>query len=526
MRRSFARRRFQSMYDISDEDLTFEDSYRDSDEDVEDVEDEDDYVDDDDTDLDFTDVVAGKDHKKNYEVDFVVHSIEGIVKNQDDEVTHVSNILGIQKQHTATLLRHFHWNKERLIDRYVEDSTEVLNKAGVIIDNTKTSKLIKVPGFICDICCNNDEDLDTLALSCEHRFCKNCYEHYLTQKIKDDDGNLRILCMANDCNVIVDEETIELIVNKDIHDRYRTLLNRTYVNDKEYLRWCPVPNCEYVIECHIPHISLTSIVPTVECVCTHRFCFGCGLPDHQPSICVLVKKWIKKCDDYSETEDWISTHTKECGKCHSNIEKIGGSNYMTCCKCKYEFCWVCMGPWSKHGTSWYNCDRYDEKTIDAKYKQAESRASLERYLLYYNRFANHEQSAKLDRELYNKTEKKMVEMQQISDLSWIEVQFLKKAVDILVQCRITLKWTYVFAFYLARNDQTNVFEDNQRDLEMAVEQLLELLEKPIEAEIIAELKQQILDKTVYVGSHREGLLEDTAKGLLESRWEFQVDIKN
>ncbi|GET04525.1 putative Ariadne-1 protein [Rhizophagus clarus] len=455
-----ARRRFQSMYDISDEDLTFEDSYRDSDEDVEDVEDEDDYVDDDDTDLDFTDVVAGKDHKKNYEVDFVVHSIEGIVKNQDDEVTHVSNILGIQKQHTATLLRHFHWNKERLIDRF----------------------------------------------------------RYLSF--------ILILCMANDCNVIVDEETIELIVNKDIHDRYRTLLNRTYVNDKEYLRWCPVPNCEYVIECHIPHISLTSIVPTVECVCTHRFCFGCGLPDHQPSICVLVKKWIKKCDDYSETEDWISTHTKECGKCHSNIEKIGGSNYMTCCKCKYEFCWVCMGPWSKHGTSWYNCDRYDEKTIDAKYKQAESRASLERYLLYYNRFANHEQSAKLDRELYNKTEKKMVEMQQISDLSWIEVQFLKKAVDILVQCRITLKWTYVFAFYLARNDQTNVFEDNQRDLEMAVEQLLELLEKPIEAEIIAELKQQILDKTVYVGSHREGLLEDTAKGLLESRWEFQVDIKN
>lgn len=49
-------------------------------------------------------------------------------------------------------------------------------------------------------------------------------------------------------------------------------------------------------------------------------------------------------------------------------------------------------------------------------------------------------------------------MQQTSDLSWIEVQFLKKAVDVTVQCRTTLKWTYAFAFYLARTNQTELFE--------------------------------------------------------------------
>ena len=45
-------------------------------------------------------MVAEKDRKKPYEVDFKVHSIEGIVKNQD-EVTHVANILGILKEHAA-----------------------------------------------------------------------------------------------------------------------------------------------------------------------------------------------------------------------------------------------------------------------------------------------------------------------------------------------------------------------------------------------------------------------------------------
>lgn len=40
-----------------------------------------------------------------------------------------------------------------------------------------------------------------------------------------------------------------------------------------------------------------------------------------------------------------------------------------------------IGPWSEHGTSWYNCNRYDEKSShEARDSQTQSRASLERYL--------------------------------------------------------------------------------------------------------------------------------------------------
>jgi ariadne-1 len=60
---------------------------------------------------------------------------------------------------------------------------------------------------------------------------------------------------------------------------------------------------------------------------------------------------------------------------------------------------------------------------------------------------------------------------------------------------------------------------------MATEHLSELLEKPLEREKIAELRQNVLDKTVYVKQRREILLEDTAKGLLEGRWSFFVDLK-
>lgn len=60
---------------------------------------------------------------------------------------------------------------------------------------------------------------------------------------------------------------------------------------------------------------------------------------------------------------------------------------------------------------------------------------------------------------------------------------------------------------------------------MATEQLSELLEKPLESEKIAELRQAVLDKTVYVKLRREILLEDTAKGLQEGRWQFFVQLK-
>ena len=81
---------------------------------------------------------------------------------------------------------------------------------------------------------------------------------------------------------------------------------------------------------------------------------------------------------------------------------------------------------------------------------------------YYNRWANHEQSAKLSKEVYAKTEKKMEEMQITSELTWIEVQFARKAVDEVERCRTTLKWTYAMAFYLDKGNEKELFEDNQR----------------------------------------------------------------
>lgn len=106
-------------------------------------------------------------------------------------------------------------------------------------------------------------------------------------------------------------------------------------------------------------------------------------------------------------------------------------------------------------------------------------------------------SLKFEHKLYASVKEKMEEMQQ-HNMSWIEVQFLKRAVDILCQCRQTLMYTYVFAYYLQKNNQSVIFEDNQRDLESATETLSEYLERDITSENLADIKQKVQDKYRYV----------------------------
>jgi ariadne-1 len=188
------------------------------------------------------------------------------------------------------------------------------------------------------------------------------------------------------------------------------------------LRWCPSPDCNNAIK-----VQYVESKP-VTCKCNHTFCFHCGENWHDPVKCHLLRRWIKKCDDDSETSNWIAANTKECPKCNVTIEKDGGCNHMVCKSqnCKTEFCWVCLGQWEPHGSSWYNCNRYDEEDAKvARDAQEKSRSALQRYLFYCNRYMNHMQSLKFESKLYASVKEKMEEMQQ-HNMSWIEVCFAFK----------------------------------------------------------------------------------------------------
>ncbi|KAI6166007.1 hypothetical protein EDD17DRAFT_1774563 [Pisolithus thermaeus] len=551
-------------YDYSDDDGEY---YYDDDEDMMSAqEDEDSASSDDGMDMDeFGDdfKVPQRTVRKTYEIEYDSLPQSAVEKLVLNDIEHISGIFGVEASTASLLLRYMSWNKERLIEKYMDNASAVTVAAGISppsraspsalgpdrsqgsSSNARTSGLrrtarqtsapmkVKSQPFICPICFD-DTQASFSALACDHTFCSGCWTAYITSKIREE-GEHAIRCMAEGCALVAPDRFVRTALADDPEtwERFNELLVRHFVASNPNLKYCPYPSCTYTVSCPTAasKSALTTVVPIVTCGADasppHRFCFGCPIEsDHRPVICPVAKMWLKKCRDDSETANWIKSNTKECSHCQSTIEKNGGCNHMTCKKCKHEFCWVCMGPWSEHGTAWYSCNRYDEKAgVDARDAQSKSRASLERYLHYYNRWANHEQSAKLSVELYAKTEKKMEEMQVTSNLTWIEVQFMKKAVDEVFKCRMTLKWTYAMAYYLEKGNQKELFEDNQRDLERAVEDLSELLESQIEPEIIPTLRQKVTDKTVYVSKRNEIMLEDTAKGFLEGRWRWNVPVE-
>lgn len=73
------------------------------------------------------------------------------------------------------------------------------------------------------------------------------------------------------------------------------------------------------------------------------------------------------------------------------------------------------------------------------------------------------------------------------------MRFLRDAVKVLHVSRRTLCYTFVFAYFLKKNNQVEMFEDNQSDLESAVERLSEYLEEEITTENVTELKINIQD---------------------------------
>ncbi|KAF9483117.1 hypothetical protein BDN70DRAFT_874165 [Pholiota conissans] len=611
-----------SDYDISDDDADYYDDEEMMDGTQDDEEGDDDTESADDMDYGDDFKVSTKAKRKPYEVEYESLSQQAVEKLMQRDVDHICGIFGVEPDTASLLLRHSKWNKEKLIENYMDNANSVLVAAGVTLPEpaetsarthnitsssqqqssasrrpaTRGSKLlglasssksgVKSPSppkalsrtpsrktdepFVCTICFNDAPDLQTLALDCEHMFCTDCWTDYVMAKVRDESEH-SIRCMAEGCALVAPDQFVRTILlapagpdtseeeqaaKEKTWDRLQELFVRHFVACNTNLKFCPYPSCTNTVSCPsaASKSSLTTVVPIVSCGARgigaqdsassmsssqqfvnglglkgkeHKFCFGCPIEsDHRPVICSVAKMWMKKCRDDSETANWIKSNTKECSQCQSTIEKNGGCNHMTCKKCKHEFCWVCMGPWSEHGTAWYSCNRYDEKTgVDARDAQSKSRASLERYLHYYNRWANHEQSAKLALDLYAKTEKKMEEMQITSALTWIEVQFMKKAVEEVDKCRMTLKWTYAMAYYLAKGNEKDLFEDNQRDLEKAVEDLSELLESPIEAENIPTLRQQVTNKTVYVQKRNEIVLEDTAVGFLEGRWKWNVSVE-
>ncbi|EGD74048.1 ariadne protein [Salpingoeca rosetta] len=442
-----------------------------------------------------------------------------LIAQQVHLIKEISSVLQLPHGTARVLLEHFGWSKEQLMERYwTEDHDKLFADARCIQPKDMKDQCDE---DMCSIC-GNDNKEELLQIGCGHGFCHECWVAYLEEKILSQ-GKQSIECPEYNCNILVDESTVTSLLKGPAHAetlaRYYERVADAIVDSKKTMRWCPAPDCKFAV------IAPHSKCKMVKCKCGFEFCFQCGQENHTPVLCLMLKAWLKKCADDSETSNWLQAHTKPCPKCASVIEKNGGCNHMSCRKCKHEFCWICLGDWEPHGSSWFNCTRFnDSETAVVREKVDASRSLLKRYLFYFDRFKNHQSSRQFEEKLVKAVDWKMKQMQK-QGWGWVEVQFLIQAVATLQQARRVLQYTYVFAYYLKKTPQCLIFEENQADLQMQTERLSEYLEqRAAKMDDLHNLKQQVMNLRAYCEHRLQKLVEHVEEGYKVGFWEYDEKI--
>jgi ariadne-1 len=441
----------------------------------------------------------------------------------------VTEVLDIPASAAAVLLREHNWSKEILLEVFYSNSDKILRKCGVYHRchptittaagaavaaaggnkaTTKKAAAAAQADVVCAICYDAPEK--TLTMPCGHEFCTNCWLDFCINSISEGPVCVRMTCPQAGCKEVVTEEEVAQVCKQAELSRFQTFQLRSFVESNSLTRWCPGKGCERVACAYNP-AAMEADNNVAHCDgCLISFCMICGEEPHSPCGCKDLAKWNEKCRNESETANWILANTKSCPKCFSRIEKNQGCNHMSCQRCKFEFCWICMGDWHDHGANtggYYKCNKYDSNITTAPEDQsdaAKAKRELDRYLHYYKRYHAHSEAQKFAKKQLKETENRMVLLQESSDdAKWSDVEFLKTANEQLVECRRVLKYTYVFAYYFGGNGgkqcmQKERFEHHQEMLERFTENLSELSEKPL-----AEMDRTDVVNTVRITMKNE-----------------------
>ncbi|XP_077994653.1 putative E3 ubiquitin-protein ligase ariadne-2 [Glandiceps talaboti] len=387
----------------------------------------------------------------------------------DEEVTKASKALMVSHTSGKVLLKMHNWVLSDLLQRNAEDKTNLLVEAHIMpppcARKSKTSSISR--NLQCPVCLQKHGADKMKALSCGHSFCKDCWTMHFGVLIRDGIST-GIQCMANNCNIVALEDfVLPLLSDEGILRKYKYFTFKDHVQSHYKLRFCIGPNCDILMKAEDPAAK--------RCRCSQcniSFCFRCSGKYHAPTDCDVIKKWLTKCRDDSETANYISAHTKDCPKCSVCIEKNGGCNHMQCFKCKHDFCWMCLGDWKNHGSEYYECSRYKENpNIANESVHVQAREALKKYLFYFERWENHAKSLKLEEETLKKINHRIEEKVMRSSGTWIDWQYLLDSASLLAKCRYSLQYTYPYAYYLEMGPRKKLFEYQQAQLEAEIENL-------------------------------------------------------
>ena len=397
----------------------------------------------------------------------------------ESDARKTSEKLKVSLEQVQYMLQFYLYDVDKLEKSYLEAPNQVLEETNLI---PKPSAKPTPSLEYCPICY---EQCDLVVFTCKHAFCQFCIATHIQIHISG--GNaLRIECLQ--CSLLLNRNfVVSCIKDVQLIDKYDKFLLKNLIETHPLYSWCPGPDCSCIVK-----VDFSASKPITCKMCSTLFCYVCKENYHAPSPCKQFKNWLKKCQDDSETMNYICANTKDCPKCKVSIEKSGGCNHMCCRNCHFDFCWMCLGSWKTHATEYYECSKYKaDPSIGDGTNSA--RESLNKYLHYYSRWKNHIQSLALEEQTRNQINQHIQVQIKLGNGTWIDWQYLLDAVDLLLRCRYTLKFTYAYAYFL-EGPWKEMFEHHQAQLEREIENLSWKIEHSKQTDTVEIVKQMDITK--------------------------------
>jgi ariadne-1 len=185
-----------------------------------------------------------------------------------------------------------------------------------------------------------------------------------------------------------------------------------------------------------------------------------------------------------------------------------------------------MKVWKGHD-DFYSCGRY-EKAEKKRQKQSgkskkqsklqaqeqereQKRVALERYIKFYDKYLEYDNQVK-NSQLRDKAHA-LIQQLQTEQTTLTEVKFIEKATDVLLECYGSIKYSYVYAFFLDDSStEKEIFSLHQENMIQTCGQMKTILESP--ASTILQRRTEVVDLTKLAAKRKTNLIETEVTGSL------------
>ncbi|KAJ4367043.1 hypothetical protein N0V83_007573 [Neocucurbitaria cava] len=153
-------------------------------------------------------------------------------------------------------------------------------------------------------------------------------------------------CPYPHCNHVLEVTELKKVLTRGAYDEYDDHLVKYLLwSDESYIA-CLSEACGIYFSKEACNDGANS-KPKVACpYCAYEICLKCNRPwnNHDSGGCDEARKE----EDKLSEEALKSLGAKPCPNCGVNIEKNGGCDHMICQRCRENFCWQCLAPYSPY----------------------------------------------------------------------------------------------------------------------------------------------------------------------------------